>query len=90
MHAGGVLIVALMIRTFTVAGVGLGWYGHKASLRIESWGRRANERDLILQQMSGREDSCESGLISNRRVEDTSSGASIAHPHFPATVAASK
>jgi hypothetical protein len=83
-------MVTLMIGTFAVAGVGLGWYGHKASLRIESWGRRANERDLIFQQMSGREDSCEIGLVSNRRVEDISSGASMAHPHFPVAVAASK
>ena len=51
-------MVTLMIGTFAVAGVGLGWYGHKASLRIESWGRRANERDLIFQQMSRRKDSC--------------------------------
>lgn len=83
-------MVTLMIGTFAVAGVGLGWYGHKASLRIESWGRRADERDLIFQQMSEREDSLEIGLAGNRRVEDTSGGALIAHPHFPVAAAASK
>jgi len=83
-------MVTLMIGTFAVAGVGLGWYGHKVSLRIESWGRRADECDLIFQQMSGREDACEIEVDSNRRLGNSSGGASLVNPHFPVAVAASK
>ena len=80
----------LLFGTFAVAGVGLGWYGHKAILRIEDWGRKANERDLIFQQMSEGEDGNKNWVAGGRKLEEVSAVASMVNPHFPVAAAASK
>ena len=45
-------MVALLVGTSVVAGVWLGWYGYKASLRIRAWGQGMNECDRIFQRMA--------------------------------------
>ena len=45
-------MITLMVGASVLAGVGLGWYGYKASVRIEAWGQGMNECDLIFQAMS--------------------------------------
>jgi hypothetical protein len=45
-------MIALLVGTSVVAGIGLGWYGYKASLRIAAWGRGMDECDLIFQAVT--------------------------------------
>jgi hypothetical protein len=42
-------MITFLLGTSAVAGVGLGWYGYRASLRIAEWGRAMNECDQIFQ-----------------------------------------
>ena len=35
------------------AGAALGWYGHKASLRIRYWGLNLNEHDDLVRSITG-------------------------------------
>jgi hypothetical protein len=42
-------VITLLIGTSMIAGIGLGWYGYKASLRIAEWGRGMDECDQIFQ-----------------------------------------
>ena len=43
-------MIALLISTSLVAGTVLGWFGYKATLRIQAWGRNMNEQDRIFQE----------------------------------------
>jgi hypothetical protein len=45
-------MIALLIGASVFAGVVLGWYGYKASVRIAVWGRNMNECDRIFQMAS--------------------------------------
>lgn len=49
-------MIALCIGTSVLAGTALGWYGHKASLRIEAWGHKVNERDRIVRSLIAEDD----------------------------------
>lgn len=40
-------MIALWVAILLLAGAGLGWFAHRAYLRIEAWGRAMNERDAI-------------------------------------------
>jgi hypothetical protein len=46
-------MITLLIGTSLLAGIGFGWYGHKAKLCIDTWGQNAQERDLIFQTAEG-------------------------------------
>jgi len=46
-------LVALWIATSIVAGMLMGWSGHKASLRIRVWGQNMNQQDRIFREVSG-------------------------------------
>jgi hypothetical protein len=46
-------MTTLLIGISIFALVGLGWYGYKASLRIEAWGQGVDECDRIFQTVSG-------------------------------------
>jgi hypothetical protein len=37
----------------------LGWYGHKASVRIKAWGEKMNERDAIFESVAALEEMSE-------------------------------
>ncbi len=41
-------MIALLVALFLVAGTGLGWYAHRAWLRIDAWGRNMNDQDAIV------------------------------------------
>ena len=45
-------MITLMVGASILAGIGLGWYGYKASIRIEAWGDGMNECDAIFQAVS--------------------------------------
>jgi hypothetical protein len=45
-------MITLLVGTSILAGVGLGWYGYKASLRIAAWGRGMDECDRIFQTVT--------------------------------------
>ena len=40
----------------------MGWFGHKVIARIQAWGERMNEQDLIFQAMSAPEEWPEQAL----------------------------
>jgi hypothetical protein len=46
-------MITLLIGTSLLAGLGCGWYGHKAKLRIDTWGQNEQECDLIFQVAEG-------------------------------------
>jgi len=48
-------MIALLVGVTTLAVIGLGWYGYKASVRISTWGRNMDEQDGIFQAMTGPE-----------------------------------
>jgi hypothetical protein len=48
-------MITLLVGVTTVAAIGLGWYGHKAMVRISIWGRNMDEQDAIFQAMEGPE-----------------------------------
>jgi hypothetical protein len=43
------VMIALLMGASVFAGVVLGWYGYKASVRIAVWGRNMDECDRIFQ-----------------------------------------
>jgi hypothetical protein len=49
----GRALIELLISISIVAGLFFGWYGHKASLRIQAWGQNMNAQDRIFQEVSG-------------------------------------
>jgi hypothetical protein len=58
---------ALLIGMSAIVGIGLGWYGYKAHLRIEAWGRNMNECDQIFQIASGEMPEELDGLVKDGR-----------------------
>ena len=48
-------MIALFVAILLVAGTGLGWYGHRAWLRIDTWGRNMNDQDSIVRIASQEE-----------------------------------
>jgi hypothetical protein len=55
-------VTTLLIVVSVSAGSIVGWYGHKAIARIQAWGERMNEQDLIFQAMSAPEEWPEQAL----------------------------
>jgi hypothetical protein len=49
-------MIVLLVGVTVLAVTGLGWYGHKASVRIATWGRNMNEQDGIFQAMADQEE----------------------------------
>jgi hypothetical protein len=43
-------VIALLITTSIIAGAFLGWFGYRASLRIQAWGLNMNAQDRIFQE----------------------------------------
>lgn len=41
-------MIAFLVATLLLAGTGLGWFAHRAYLRIQAWGRAMNAQDAIL------------------------------------------
>jgi hypothetical protein len=46
-------MIALLSVACLAAGSGFGWYGHKASLRIQAWGEKLNELDQNIRFVTG-------------------------------------
>jgi hypothetical protein len=78
-------MTALLIGMSAIAGMGLGWYGYKAHLRIEAWGQNMNACDQIFQIASGEmPDGFQGPAKDGRRI------ASLAGPNLHPGAAASK
>ena len=45
-------MITLLIGVTTLAAIGLGWYGYRASARIATWGRNMDEQDRIFRAMA--------------------------------------
>jgi hypothetical protein len=41
-------MIASLVAILLLAGTGLGWFAHRAYLRIQAWGRAMNAQDAIL------------------------------------------
>jgi hypothetical protein len=48
-------MLVLLIASLLLAGTGLGWFAHRAYVRIEAWGRAMNRQDAILRSASDEE-----------------------------------
>ena len=46
-------MIATAVAASLFAGSALGWYGHKASLRIRYWGMNLNEHDELVRSITG-------------------------------------
>jgi len=66
-------MIALMSVACLAAGSGFGWYGHKASLRIQAWGERLNEQDQNIRFVIGTGEHSESQRGSRAVVGQASS-----------------
>ena len=75
-------MIGLLIGTSVAAGTAFGWYGHKASLRIEAWGQRANERDRIVRRLIGQDE--EFPRDWNGAYDNAPFVRPLGTPHFPA------
>jgi hypothetical protein len=49
-------VIALLIVASVAASAALGWYGHSALLRIQTWGEKMNEQDAIFQSVESPEE----------------------------------
>lgn len=83
-------MIVLMIGTTAMVAVGIGWYGHKASLRIAYWGLRVNEQDLIFQRLSQGEGEGELWSASKQRIKVATIGATVGNSNYPSAAAALK
>jgi hypothetical protein len=52
-------VIALQVVVSIFVGTALGWYGHKAFLRIQAWGVKMNEQDHILEDLTDPEEAVE-------------------------------
>jgi hypothetical protein len=76
-------VIALWIVASVVIGTLIGWYGHKASLRIRVWGLNMNERDRIFQYVSGEEPDITDVPRKLSPVGGRGASASPMSPHLP-------
>jgi hypothetical protein len=49
------VVMILCVASLLVAGAALGWYSHRAYVRIDAWGRAMNEQDAIFRLASEEE-----------------------------------
>ena len=80
-------MIAFIVGASILGGVGLGWYGYKAVLRIEIWGQGMNECDAIFQAMSQGEIG---GELPQSRSRGRAEEPEFGRRHFPIGAAASK
>jgi hypothetical protein len=83
-------MIALCIGTSVLAGTVLGWYGHKASLRIEAWGEKVNERDRIVRSLIDEDEGAHPQGQQGAFAKATFAPSIGRIGHFPAGAAASK
>lgn len=75
-------MITSLVAGVVVAGAGIGWYGHKASVRIARWGEAMNEQDRLIRSLSGDEDGWK--FENGRADQDVRFGASFGSHHLPA------
>jgi len=76
-------MIAVVVASSMLTGTVVGWFGHKASLRIEMWGRNMNEREGISSELPGQMDRYDSGAGRKRLREDNRFAPGIVNGHFP-------
>ena len=60
-------MIALIMGSSIVTALVVGWYGHKAYVRIQAWGEKMNEQDAILQSVSPPEELASTRHLRNGR-----------------------
>jgi hypothetical protein len=83
-------MIALLIGTLALAGVALGWYGYRASVRIAVWGRNMDECDRIFQTMEEQKADVEFPKPPRRTLEDVGGDSSGGGQHRHSHVHSSK
>ena len=83
-------MITVVIASSALAGTVLGWYGHKASLRIESWGENMNEREGISPRSSKQFGRGDYEGTRERVREDASFVPAIGSRHLPVGAVISK
>ncbi len=75
-------MVIFLLGTSIVAVGGLGWYGHKASLRIAEWGRGMDECDQIFQAVAEETEDTHFDGVRKRIPKDESHVLPFVTPHL--------
>ena len=76
-------MIALEVLGSIICGTAIGWYTHKASLRIQAWGVNMNEQDHILEDLTDPEEALEFQRGYIRTAATAGSVASIGSHHLP-------
>jgi hypothetical protein len=77
-------MTALLLGTTTLAVMMLGWFGYKAHLRIDAWGRKMNEIDRIFQDSDQHDGAWSSRPIEKRKSGGLSLAQTLKTPHHHA------
>jgi hypothetical protein len=83
-------VIALLVAGSIVAGTVSGWYGHKASLRIQAWGLKMNDQDRIFRFVTNLDDREDYNRGYQNAEADLGSLEDLGNPHLPLDVATSK
>lgn len=76
-------MIALGILGSIIFGTAIGWYGHKAILRIQAWGVKMNEQDHILEDLTDPEEAFEFQRGYIRTTATSGSVATIGNHQLP-------
>ena len=76
-------MIALEVLGSIIFGITIGWYGHKASRRIQAWGVKMNEQDHILEDLTDPEEAVEFQRGYNAGSPGSRSAGNIGSHHLP-------
>jgi hypothetical protein len=76
-------MIALLVGMSVMAGAAIGWYTYKAGLRIAMWGRKMNEFDQLVRNMTKHEEGWQAHPNRIWIDPDTASESNLMHPHLP-------
>ena len=86
----GRCLIALLVTGLVIGGIALGWYGHKAIVRIQVWGMNMNEQDRILQIVTNAEGCADYQMPYQQAEGNSHDGRAFENAHLPFGVATSK
>ena len=76
-------MIALEVLGSIIFGITIGWYGHKASRRIQAWGVKMNEQDHILEDLTDPEEAFEFQRGYTRVSTMSGSAGTVGRHHLP-------
>ncbi|MGA1982812.1 MAG: hypothetical protein ABSG84_10060 [Acidobacteriaceae bacterium] len=83
-------MTTLLLGATALAVVALGWFGYRAFVRIETWGRKMNDCDRIFQEAGIQDDEWEPEVSKRRPPRGIALAPALKVPHHHAGTAASK